>query len=59
MGGGLRLDALLTEKEENSLVSLVGVLITTVTMMEWQLVLLLKALIRIKYLLVVVWNIVF
>jgi hypothetical protein len=45
---GLFLNALLTPEVENSLVCLVGTRIPTVSMMEWQLILPLKTLIRNK-----------
>jgi hypothetical protein len=45
---GLFLNALLTLKVENSLICLVGTRIPTVSMMEWQLILPLKTLIRNK-----------
>jgi hypothetical protein len=45
---GLFLHALLTLKVENSLIFLVGTRIPTVSMMEWQLILPLKTLIRNK-----------
>jgi hypothetical protein len=43
---GLCLSALLTLKVENPLIFLVGTRITTVSVMEWQLILPLKTLIR-------------
>jgi hypothetical protein len=43
---GLWLNELLTLKIENSLISLVGTRIPTVSMMEWQFILPLKTLIR-------------
>jgi hypothetical protein len=45
---GQCLNALLTLKVENSLIFLVGIRIPTVSMMEWQLILPLKTLIRNK-----------
>jgi hypothetical protein len=47
VAGGLRLNALITVIEEN-FICLVGTQIPTVSMMEWQLILGLKSLIRNK-----------